>query len=198
MPQQTKARPGGRSERIKSAIFDAFEMLIQEHAGELPTIAEIASTAGVNPTSLYRRWGDAKGLAAAVAVERMSVAFPIPDTGSLQEDLAHWGCSAARSISGPKDGALLRIMATTAHARSEATGIRKLPIEPRIAELESMLARAQIRGEPSPSVWDVLEIVLSPIYLHILFLGPIEDEQEYVAHLVARVLILTPGTGEAG
>jgi len=193
MLENSLTRPGGRSRRVKEAVFEAFEALLQEQPEQLPTMGQIAAKAGVNPTSLYRRWGDAATLAAAVAGERLMQALPVPDSGALQSDLTGWAYNAARSLSGPKDGALLRIMATTAHARQMSDSARPLPIEPRLAELEMMLARARKRGEIAPSLWEILEIVLAPIYLRILFLGPIEDADVYAAGLVARALkVATP------
>lgn len=193
MTEHPTPRPGGRSRRVKEAVFEAFEALLQEQPEQLPTMARIASEAGVNPTSLYRRWGDVAALAADVAVERLMRTLPVPDSGALKTDLTAWASNAARSLSGPKDGALLRIMATTAHARQISNDARSLPIEPRLAELKTMLTRARDRGEIAPPLWEVLEIVLAPIYLRILFLGPIEDAEAYAASLVARALtVATP------
>jgi hypothetical protein len=52
-----------------------------------------------------------------------------------------------------------------------------------------MLARAAKRGERTPSIIDVLELVLAPIYLHALFLGPISNPSG-VDRIVDRALAL--------
>ncbi|WP_425426289.1 TetR/AcrR family transcriptional regulator [Amycolatopsis australiensis] len=48
--------PGGRSARVREAVHDA---VVELHAaGEIDAaIPRIAERAGVNPTSVYRRWG---------------------------------------------------------------------------------------------------------------------------------------------
>lgn len=187
MKKPAPARPGGRSERVKTAVFDAVEHLIAEGSGEVPSMATIAERAGVNPTSLYRRWGDASILAAEVATERLMHDLPVPDTGSLRGDLTGWAGNVARNLNSRKNSALLRMMTATARASRTARDLASLPIGRRIAELEAMLARAKARGEYAPDIMDILDFVLAPIYLRVLFMGAVR-EAIFVARLVDHVL----------
>lgn len=186
MAKKPLSRPGGRSRRVRDAVFAAAEALMAENKGTLPSMAEIAARAGVNPTSLYRRWGDAKYLAAEVAIERLNRDFPIPDTGSLRGDMLGWASAAARHLSERRNSMLLRIIA----ADAQPSGERALPIGQRGKELEIMLERARARGEAAPDLIEVFEIVLAPIYLRLLFMGPIREPAAYAARLVDRALAL--------
>ena len=191
MPKIPVKRPGGRSSRITEAVFDAVESLLSEAPSEIPSISAIADRADVNPTTLYRRWTDARELVGAVAVSRLMRDNPVPDTGSVRDDLIRWGNSVARSLSTRRNIALLRILTATPTASaggSDVRSLRELPIGPRVVELESVLARGKKRGEITPKVMDVLELVLAPIYLHGLFLGPLRDAS--VDRLVDRALAL--------
>ncbi len=190
MSKSPSLRPGGRSERIRAAVFEAIEELVADNPDQPPSMGAIATRAGVNPTSLYRRWGDANILIAEVAVDRLMRDFPVPDTGSLRGDLIAWASTAARSLSGRKNSALLRIMTANAQANRTASDAASLPIGRRLQELETMLSRASDRGEPAPTVWEILEIVLAPIYLRILYLGPIEGNR-YVDMLINRLFLLS-------
>jgi len=184
-------RPGGRSRRITEAVFDAVEALLAEVPSEVPSIAAIAQRAEVNPTTLYRRWTDAHELVGAVAVSRLMRDNPIPDTGSVRGDLIRWGNSVARSLSTRRNITLLRILTATPAAGAaipDMRSLRDLPIGRRVVELETLLARGKKRGETPPRVMDVLELVLAPIYLHSLFLGPLRDNS--VDRLVDRALAL--------
>jgi AcrR family transcriptional regulator len=184
-------RPGGRSSRITQAVFAAVESLLAEAPSEIPSIASIADRAEVNATTLYRRWTDARELVAAVAVSRLMRDNPVPDTGSVRGDLIRWGNSVARSLSTRRNVALLRILTATPTSGagvSDVRGLRELPIGRRVVELEMVLARGKKRGEITPKVMDVLELVLAPIYLHGLFLGPMRDPS--VDRLVDRALKL--------
>jgi AcrR family transcriptional regulator len=184
-------RPGGRSSRITQAVFDAVESLLAEAPSEIPSMAEIAQRAEVNPTTLYRRWTDARELVGEVAVSRLMRDNPVQDTGSVRGDLIRWGNSVARSLSTRRNITLLRILTATpiaGAAVSDMRSLRELPIGRRIVELETVLARGKKRGENTPKVMDVLELVLAPIYLHGLFLGPLRDAS--VDRLVDRALAL--------
>jgi AcrR family transcriptional regulator len=186
-----KRRPGGRSSRITQAVFDAVEALLTEAPSTIPSIAAIAQRAAVNPTTLYRRWTDARELVGAVAVSRLMRDNPIHDTGSVRGDLIRWGNSVARSLSTRRNIALLRILTATPSAPAgvaDMRSLRELPIGRRVVELETLLARGKKRGEVTPKVMDVLELVLAPIYLHGLFLGPLRNAS--VDRLVDRALAL--------
>jgi AcrR family transcriptional regulator len=189
MPKPPVKRPGGRSSRITDAVFAAVESLLAESPSEIPSIAAIAERAEVNPTTLYRRWTDARELVGAVAVSRLMRDNPVPDTGSVRGDLIRWGNSVTRSLSTRRNVTLLRILTATpsaAAAVSDMRRLRELPIGRRVVELEALLARGKKRGELTPKVMDVLELVLAPIYLHGLFLGPLRDAS--VDRLVDRAL----------
>jgi AcrR family transcriptional regulator len=184
------ARPGGRSSRVKEAVFEAVEAFLVENPGDLPSMAAIAECSGINPTSLYRRWGDARKLVAAVAVDRLMREQPVPDTGSLRGDLIGWATAAAKSLSKGGTVSLLRVMTAAPQTSSKATDLHDLPIGRRVAELEAMLARGRKRGENAPEMMDVLDLVLAPIYLRALFMGPIRTTKG-IDRLVDRALALT-------
>jgi len=152
-------------------------------------MGEIAERAGVNTTSLYRRWGDTRNLLADVAIERLMRDQPIPDIGSVRDDLVAWAISIACATGNPGGLQLLRVMALDSHTAQQETEIMKTPIGRRIAELDAMLDRGHQRGEVVPTVQDVIEIVLAPLYLHALFMGKI-DKPAGVARLVDRALLL--------
>jgi AcrR family transcriptional regulator len=186
-------RPGGRSSRITKAVFDAVEALLADAPTELPSMAAIAQRSQVNPTTLYRRWTDARVLVGAVAIDRLMRDNPVKDTGSVRGDLIRWGNSVARSLSNPRSITLLRMLTATPREGagvSDLQGLRELPIGRRVVELEAVLARGKKRGEVTPKLMDVLELVLAPIYLHGLFLGPLRDAA--VDRLVDRALALAP------
>lgn len=175
---------------MKAAVYAAVERLLAENPGDLPSMAAIAERAKVNPTSLYRRWGDVRLLAGAVAVDQLMREHPVPDTGSLREDLIGWAASVARSLSTRRNVALLRILTAVPESGSRSSNLSELPIGRRAHELEAMLLRGKRRGEKTPELMDVLELVLAPIYLRALFLGPVKSVAG-IERLVDRTLALT-------
>jgi AcrR family transcriptional regulator len=196
MVQSSSKRLGGRSARVRAVVFDAVEALLRERPGDIPSIPEVAERSGVNKTSLYRRWGDIRTLLAEVAVDRLIRDQPIPTIGSVHDNLTAWAISIARTIGDQHSLSLLRIMTMAPEVASTPGDIMKTPLGRRLAELQAMLERGRDRGETVPTVGDVIEIVLSPLYMHALFLGPIE-EPDTAARLVDRLFLLTRLEAEA-
>jgi len=194
--KKPSSRPGGRSSRVRAAVFDAVEALMAKNPREIPSMAEIAERAGVNPTSLYRRWGDASVLATEVAIERLMRDAPIPDTGTLRGDLLKWALNAARGLSGRKTVPLLRIVASTVQTGEKQPRERLAALARRGQEIVTMLERAEARGELAPTLGDVLDVVIAPIYYRILFFGPITDKDD-VVRFVDRLLALTASEKKA-
>ncbi len=196
MATASSKRLGGRSARVKTVVFDAVEALLLERPGETPSIPEIAERSGVNKTSLYRRWGDIRTLLAEVAIDRLVRDEPIPTVASVHENLTTWTVGIARTVGDQHSLSLLRIMTMAPEAPSKESDIMKTPLGRRLAELHAMLELGRQRGELVPTVGDVIEIVLSPLYMHALFLGPIL-QPEGTARLVDRLFLLTRLEGEA-
>ena len=84
-----------------SAIYTAVGELVGEGADKV-SFPVIAERAGVNPTTLYRRWGDVNALLEEVAVAALTRdGESLPDTGSLEQDLTEWATIIARDITRP-------------------------------------------------------------------------------------------------
>ena len=64
-------RTGGRSALVLAAVKSAVEELVNERGAERVTVPMIAERAGLNPTSIYRRWGDLPSLINDVSTYRL-------------------------------------------------------------------------------------------------------------------------------
>jgi AcrR family transcriptional regulator len=79
-------RPGGRSTQVRQAILDAtFVELIDSGYASL-SVEAVAARAGVNKTTVYRRWPTLEDLLVD-ALTTWSLDIPLPDTGSIETDL---------------------------------------------------------------------------------------------------------------
>ncbi len=81
---------GGRSDRVVEQVLVATVAELAESGYRAFRMDAVSAAAGVNKTTIYRRWpGKAPLLAAAVEWMRRFVHdVPLPDTGSLERDLA--------------------------------------------------------------------------------------------------------------
>ena len=174
-------RPGGRSARVREAVYAAVATLLS--GAEEPTIPAVAARAGVNPTSVYRRWGDVDALVEEVAVAVLTEDAPIPDTGSLRADLTIWAQFLATDISRPERVAFLRALVGSLRdedGKGKCTANREV-------QIEQILDHARARGEATPDVEQVMDQVVAPLYYAVLF-GRDGADRAHAQILVERLL----------
>lgn len=87
------------------------------------SVEEVAAEAGVNKTTVYRRWPTKKDLVQAALSSVVTEGLTIPDTGSLRRDLLGLGRSFTERASSLECQSLFRVMALeSADAELEAIG----------------------------------------------------------------------------
>jgi AcrR family transcriptional regulator len=181
--RMTGQRPGGRSAAVLSALKTAVEELVAERGSERVTIPMVAERAGVNPSSVYRRWGDLPTMINDVATYRLDPDRRLPDSGDLATDLTAWAKEVQTHYSDPTRAALLRGGAASAGER-ESDCLRD-----RRAEAEIILGNA---AQPSSvTVDDVIDGVLAPIIYRVIFL-PWTLNEHTARRLVERLLQAHP------
>ncbi|MGW5365268.1 TetR/AcrR family transcriptional regulator [Actinopolymorpha pittospori] len=185
--RQRARRPGGRSARVGAEVHQAVTDLISERGYGNFTVGEVAARAGVADSSIYRRWGNLEALLADVALTRLNAQSPMPDTGSLAGDLRTYAANVAREITGPDGLALLRLTVALSSNGHQGLQARDDLLAERRRQLQSMLDRAHERGEHPPDAFGVLDHILAPMYIRVLFgAGPLTPD--YVDGLVDRLL----------
>ncbi len=178
---------------MQSAVYAAVGQLVGAGQRDTMTIPEVADLAGVNPTSIYRRWGSIDALLGEVAVAALTQGEPLPDTGVLRDDIAEWARVIAADIGRPKRRAYLRAMVAARDDVVEACPCWEIRRE----QAKEMIARASERGEATPSVRQLLDHVIAPLYHHAVFGLAVDDA--YVAELVDDVVaMLGAAPGSAG
>lgn len=191
--RQPARRPGGRTARTRAAAHKAVTELLSEKPVEEVTIAAVAERSGVHQATLYRRWGTMAALVDDVVNEVLSRGSPLPDTGSLRGDLTAYAVKAAADLATPMGAVYLAAVAFGTSSPEEAGADAHSSFQVREQQLQDMLDRATDRGETPPTVLEVLEVVLAPMYLRVLMLKVPPDERQ--AHvLVERLLTLIPHT----
>jgi AcrR family transcriptional regulator len=186
----TTTRPGGRSARVRAAVHRATQELLAEGGPQAATIPAVAQRAGVHATTVYRRWGSAGELQAAVALGRLTGELVVPDTGSLRGDLTQWAHDVLTDLADPDTLLMLR---TVLGATPDAA-VRCACVADRHAQLEAMLEEERARGQVPPDAERLLEMLLGPIYFRALFdEAPLPAER--VGALVDQALALVPQPG---
>lgn len=163
--QRSTERPGGRSARVQAAVHQAVTQLVCDPNHEPITIPAVAALAGVNPTSIYRRWGDVTQLLTDVAVSQLDSPAHVPDTGGIDGDLHGWAEAVLDRLKQPGGIAFLRTAVNVAASEES----RRRCLRHRRDELNVLLARAASRGETVPDRELVVDRVLAPLYFRVLF-----------------------------
>jgi AcrR family transcriptional regulator len=114
-----KQRPGGRTARTRAAVLDAAAALLSEHPPGDLTVSQIAARAGVNETTIYRKWGTKEALLTDVLMTLSGERLVAPDTGSLRGDLVAVVGAVADFLRTPGGYALAYLGAT---AEDETAG----------------------------------------------------------------------------
>lgn len=160
----TGLRPGGRSERIQTAVHQAVKELQKNLEQSQITIPMIADKAGVTPSTIYRRWGDINQLFSDVALNELKPDMEPKDLGSFQLDITTWVEQYFEEYSSEVGQTLLRdlLYATeSSNARKCETLI--------IQQLDIIQARAKARSELTIENQEIIEAVIAPMLFRILF-----------------------------
>jgi AcrR family transcriptional regulator len=188
MVDSAVARPGGRTARVRTAVLDATVAELVEHGFAGLTVEAVAKRAGVNKTTIYRRWGGRAGLIVD-AVETFAAAqVDLPDTGTIEEDLRLWARSVLKTLTGPTSGALVRAVFSGAGDSSVVRELRHRFWLTRAALVRPMIDQAVRRGQLpiGTDADEVIRHVGAPLYYRLLVLAePLSGEAADLAAAVA-------------
>jgi AcrR family transcriptional regulator len=158
--------------------------LLGERPWEQITVPLVADRSGVHQATIYRRWRTMSELLNDVVIERLATAGPVPDTGSLREDLLSYATMVAASLEDNLVPLILR--ATVLEIRPGKIRRPTPAFQERERQLQAMLDRAEARGEPVPTLPELLELVVAPLYFYALFTAPVPATE--AARFVDRLL----------
>ena len=176
----------GRAARVVSSILQATaEELTRVGYGGL-RIEEVAKRAGVNKTTVYRRW-PGKAELVSETIRTLLKVRKNPDTGSLRSDLlAHFSLLVKRSNEPQWRGMLMTLNShVDPEIESLAQELRQLSRNFR----SELIQRGVDRGE-LPKQIDVElvgELVSAPVLYRVLHLGESVDER-YIESVLDVVL----------
>ncbi|MEU6113015.1 TetR/AcrR family transcriptional regulator [Streptomyces sp. NPDC047117] len=184
MPAKSKdSRPGGRSARVRAAVHRATVDLVQEIGADKVTLPAVARRAGVNPSSVYRRWGTTAALLADVAAQRADEATP-ELLGDLRADLERAAVWTLTDLSRPGGVAFFRAEVAP-DVDDRRAGLSEC-LQRVSTRFQAALDAAARRGEDTPGLDRVLDRVVAPLYFRVVFSIP-ETGENYARRLVAEL-----------
>jgi AcrR family transcriptional regulator len=179
-------RPGGRAAEVVSAIYSATLEILMESGYEGLELPAVAARAGVNRTTVYRRWPSKAELVLDIALLHMKQGVPLPDTGTLLGDLSALLLDIQAAIESPLIAGLLQAAVTQG---KDAEIIKRMRIQfwsERFAVSGQLVERAADRGELplGTNPRQFLELASSPLFFRGVITGEAftKDEVIEVAH----------------
>lgn len=178
-----KGRP--RDATADERILAAAAELILKHGYDNMTVDEVAARAKAGKATVYRRWAGKEDLAYAALAQLYSTELPLPDTGTIREDLRQAFTQALEFASSESGRAYMRMtiaeslrddrlgaLYTSAHHNQEAAaramferGIARgelradMRIDFAVSWISGLLVLNAIIDQPQPAVEEVDEMV---------------------------------------
>jgi AcrR family transcriptional regulator len=192
MPNARKRKvvePQIRGQAFTQAVLVATLNELAERGFERLSIPQVAVAAGVNKTSVYRRWPDKSALvreALAIAVNHHG---DVPDTGTLRGDLVELAKRVAAFMQSRVGTALIRIML----AQGENLEMRALAVSAYAGASKEapwlIIQRALKRGELNLQVDPSLMLfTIAGAIMHRVFVEQSSATDTYIAQVVDMVL----------
>jgi AcrR family transcriptional regulator len=162
------------------------------------TMDAVAVRAGVHRATLYRRWPNKAALVAGTLLQLTEEVIPIPDTGSVDEDLQLLIASVLRNLEGAGAG-IIRAFVGEAARVPEVERAGQALWEYRLglaaAVVRRGIARSELPEDINPDAF--VEEMVAPIFFRSLITGkPVGAD--FARARVRRQLDLArrlPGTG---
>jgi AcrR family transcriptional regulator len=195
----TGARPGGRSARVRAAVQAAtLDELAAVGYADL-TIEAVAERAGVNRTTIYRRWPNKRSLVLGALLDYADDQLSTPDTGDLGRDLHLLGQTIDRDLGRPQAHALMHILVADRPGSSELSDVRAQLWADRLRQAHAIPRRAIERGElaPDTDLAAVIDMLVGPIYLRRFIQGRPMTANE-IDDLATRVVAAFAPRGATG
>ncbi|MFF3004794.1 TetR/AcrR family transcriptional regulator C-terminal ligand-binding domain-containing protein [Kitasatospora sp. NPDC057940] len=165
------ARPTlGRGEKVRTAVLAAALAELAETGYTALTVDGVAQRAGVHKTTVYRRWKDRGTLLVDALAGQIATDIPIPDTGSVDDDLRALARGLAAWLTGPSGSAVLAVLLSDAVRVPAMAEVRARIFGDRLRRAEPVVRRAVERGQlpPGTDPAEVIKNLAAPLYFRVL------------------------------
>jgi AcrR family transcriptional regulator len=186
-PARLPGRP--RDPRLDDALLEAGLAVFLESGYSAASLTKIARRAGVGTPAIYRRWPTKADLAMAI-VEHVAEPEPMPDTGSIRDDLVAFMALRLRTWTKP----LFRKLVFPTLMQGTAEGSVSAEIGARFQAyrqpLEARIGQAMVAGElrPDTNPGRLVDLLMGTITMPVLFFQEVPAADE-AGGIVDQVLL---------
>lgn len=188
---RSPGRPAGGSEELIRAVLETTRQHLAERGYSKLSVEEIARAAGMNKTSIYRRWPTKGELVLAALGTMQENEPPFRETGDLRTDLVALLRAKAARVSTPGGRAIARALMSIDDDEALAASIRARRYGLSTSWLQAAIERGELARDVDASF--VSEMLLAPV-LHRLLVTNEPADDVFVERVVDQVLAgLSPG-----
>jgi AcrR family transcriptional regulator len=173
--KRSRGRPHGGSAAIIRAVLDAtLDDLGMRGYADL-SVEDIAERAGVNKTSVYRRWPTKRDLVLAALEGFRDDSATLQDTGGLRSDLFAYLRSIAIKLSVPRGRSIARaIMAESDDLAELARWLRQRHYAAPSPIFERAIARGELGAATDTAL--LIELLSAPVFHRALIIRETVDD----------------------
>jgi AcrR family transcriptional regulator len=186
MHTNSRRRPGGRTSDVTQRVHRAVTELLVEGGASACTFKAVAERAGVQRSTLYRRYPDKWDMMIDSMMIRAAEEI-LPDPGdSFADDLTSILRKLARMLDSPLGPTVVSVAAEfRSHSRSDFS---RTFFDRRMAQLEPMFAAAICRGELPATIdrEELFSFAAGPIYFRMFIAGRAVDD-DFINSIVTSV-----------
>ncbi|AIQ39626.1 TetR/AcrR family transcriptional regulator [Paenibacillus sp. FSL R7-0297] len=184
-----KKRGRPRNTEAKNAILNASYDLLLEMGFGAVTVEKIAELAQVSKATIYKWWPNKAAVVIDGYLFAASARLPIPDSGSVKEDLVIHAGNLAMFLSSREGKVITELIGQGQFDPGLAEAYRSRFFGPRRQEAWQLLERGVARGELKQEldIWSSIDLIYGPIFYRLLLTGDALNE-ESVRNLVLLAL----------
>ena len=178
-----------RSEETKKAILTAAYELMSENGFDAVTIEGIAERAGVSKATIYKWWPGKAAVVLDGYFAATELLLPVPDTGSVKEDLFQQFNNLSSFITSPKGKMITELIAAGQFNPGIAEEYRVRFFNPRRHISRGILERGIARGELRKDL-DLersIDLIFAPLVYRLLITGDSLDSA-FIRELINDII----------
>jgi AcrR family transcriptional regulator len=182
-------RTGGRSARVREAVLAAVLDELTINGYTALSVEAVASRAGVNKTTVYRRWPTLDELVVDALTNWSYDAIPDLDTGSIETDLLALGKTLAEQLNAGVGRQIVSVVLTAGLRSAQLRDATRRYFDHQAERATPVVAEAIERGE-LPANTDtnaLLTTFRAPLFYRMVTTGDPIDE-DLITHSVRVTL----------
>jgi AcrR family transcriptional regulator len=178
-----------RGDRLIANVLEATLAELSRLSADSISVENVAERAGVNKTSIYRRWATPEKLVRAAILRIANVGIVVPDTGSLRSDLSKLIDMFHVLIASPFTRALIR-MHLSGTMPGDLAALAFTIHRQKDEQMKTVFVRAVARGELPPHTdVDLLYDTIVGAFFNLTVFRPERASRAHMERAVDLILV---------